>query len=219
MRLTPIVAAIALAAMGCSSTESSDRSASSSSAGADRGGVATAPPVDAPAGAQAVEAPHLGVGFAVPDVYTTLDPTELGANDYESDWFVDLASSVDVPAEQLTTAFRSNLELFLFAPATSDRFSDHITVEMLPDESLPAVGDVRDELEPLGVSDVDVAEDTANGLDVVRSTYVDQAADRAGYDVYFAHRGGVVVVSVTAADEASGLEVGDLVMETLQAAG
>lgn len=217
MRLTPIVAAIALATVACSSSETSAPSASSSSVGTDGGDGVSTPPVEAPAGTQAVEAANLGVGFAVPDVYTTLDPTELGAGDYQSEWFTDLASGVDIPVEQLTTALRSNLELFLFAPVSAGGFSDNVTVEMLLNGSLPGAGEVRDELEPLGVSDVDVVDDTANGIDVMRSTYVDEARDRAGYDVYFEHRGGLVVVSVTASDDEAARETGELVIETLQA--
>ena len=234
MRVIYPLAALALAAGGCSSdrqstveteaaqTVSTPGTSVTNESAAVPGSVAGTdpPPTTDPRlrGTQDVELSDLGISFAAPDTYTPLAPTELDAAFYNSAGFKDLAARVQIDEAVFAQSLRETLAIFLFAPAEATGYVDNIAVSTAPGMSLPDEQEVRDVVAPLDATDVQVSRVEVGGVDAVVGSYtrLGTNGDLFARDVMVEAKGNLVTIGVVAGDEQSADVVSNVVVSTLR---
>ncbi|MBA3802657.1 MAG: hypothetical protein H0X22_07115 [Acidimicrobiia bacterium] len=171
-----------------------------------------------PAGTVLVESSTLGIAFAVPETYTELDPTELGDDFYTAPAFEELALRAGLSAEEFELFLNETVDLYVFAPATSEGYVDNITAQGLEGTALPSEDQLSQTLQGLGATDLQVETTSAGDVDYVRGVYTLMIGNQAvfGVDTQLLLDGSLVELTVTASSRDIADELGTVVLGTVR---
>ena len=169
-----------------------------------------------PAGTVLVESSTLGIAFAVPETYTELDPTELGDDFYAAPAFEELALRAGLSTEEFELFLTETVDLYVFAPATSEGYVDNITAQGLEGTALPSEDQLGQTLQGLGATDLEVETTSAGDVDYVRGVYTLTIGSQAvyGVDTQLLLDGRLVELTVTASSRDIADELGTVVLGT-----
>ncbi|MDQ3176678.1 MAG: hypothetical protein M3Q72_03915 [Actinomycetota bacterium] len=171
-----------------------------------------------PAGTVLVESSTLGIAFAVPETYTELDPTELGDDFYTAPAFEELALRAGLSSEEFELFLNETVDLYVFAPATSEGYVDNITAQGLEGTALPSEDQLSQTLQGLGATDLQVETTSAGDVDYVRGVYTLMIGNQAvyGVDTQLLLDGSLVELTVTASSPDIADELGTVVLGTVR---
>lgn len=171
-----------------------------------------------PAGTVLVESSTLGIAFAVPETYTELDPTELGDDFYAAPAFEELALRAGLSTEEFELFLTETVDLYVFAPATSEGYVDNITAQGLEGTALPSEDQLGQTLQGLGATDLQVETTSAGDVDYVRGVYTLMIGNQAvyGVDTQLLLDGRLVELTVTASSRDIADELGTVVLGTVR---
>ena len=171
-----------------------------------------------PAGTVLVESSTLGIAFAVPETYTELDPTELGDDFYAAPAFEELALRAGLSTEEFELFLTETVDLYVFAPATSEGYVDNITAQGLEGTALPSEDQLGQTLQGLGATDLQVETTSAGDVDYVRGVYTLTIGNQAvyGVDTQLLLDGRLVELTVTASSRDIADELGTIVLGTVR---
>ncbi|MDQ3312764.1 MAG: hypothetical protein M3517_11730 [Actinomycetota bacterium] len=171
-----------------------------------------------PAGTVLVESSTLGIAFAVPETYTELDPTELGDDFYTAPAFEELALRAGLSNEEFELFLTETVDLYVFAPATSEGYVDNITAQGLEGTALPSEDQLSQTLQALGATDLQVETTSAGDVDYVRGVYTLMIGTQAvyGVDTQLLLDGRLVELTVTASSRDIADELGTVVLGTVR---
>jgi len=171
-----------------------------------------------PAGTVLVESSTLGIAFAVPETYTELDPTELGDDFYTAPAFEELALRAGLSTEEFELFLTKTVDLYVFAPATSEGYVDNITAQGLEGTALPSEDQLGQTLQGLGATDLQVETTSAGDVDYVRGVYTLMIGNQAvyGVDTQLLLDGRLVELTVTASSRDIADELGTVVLGTVR---
>lgn len=178
----------------------------------------TGPAATIPAGTVLVESSTLGIAFAVPETYTELDPTELGDDFYAAPAFEELALRAGLSTEEFELFLTETVDLYVFAPATSEGYVDNITAQGLEGTALPSEDQLGQTLQGLGATDLQVETTSAGDVDYVRGVYTLTIGNQAvyGVDTQLLLDGRLVELTVTASSRDIADELGTVVLGTVR---
>ncbi len=171
-----------------------------------------------PAGTVLVESSTLGIAFAVPETYTELDPTELGDDFYTAPAFEELALRAGLSTAEFELFLTETVDLYVFAPATSEGYVDNITAQGLEGTALPSEDQLGQTLQGLGATDLQVETTSAGDVDYVRGVYTLMIGNQAvyGVDTQLLLDGRLVELTVTASSRDIADELGTVVLGTVR---
>ena len=171
-----------------------------------------------PAGTVLVESSTLGIAFAVPETYTELDPTELGDDFYAAPAFEELALRAGLSTEEFELFLTETVDLYVFAPATSEGYVDNITAQGLEGTALPSEDQLGQTLQGLGATDLQVETTSAGDVAYVRGVYTLMIGNQAvyGVDTQLLLDGRLVELTVTASSRDIADELGTVVLGTVR---
>jgi len=165
-----------------------------------------------------VESSTLGIAFAVPETYTELDPTELGDDFYAAPAFEELALRAGLSTEEFELFLTETVDLYVFAPATSEGYVDNITAQGLEGTALPSEDQLGQTLQGLGATDLQVETTSAGDVAYVRGVYTLMIGNQAvyGVDTQLLLDGRLVELTVTASSRDIADELGTVVLGTVR---
>lgn len=217
-----VILLVPVALLACTSDDDADPADTSASETTEAieptsGTTETVRTASIPSDARVIEVEELGVRFAAPAGWETVDPDELD-DDPANTVLDELAERAGVTPDELAASIEEGVELYVFSDEPDDSYTANINILAAPADAVPSDAELTADFEALGANNVEIERSTTSaGAEAVSARYTVRLGDLRvrGVSVFTETDDGVVNITASTTNRREANDLGELIRSSI----